>query len=380
MKKQQYSLPEISGLLSFPTEEVMRYGIKHDILNSSWLLAHIMLCRVLVFQMAKALPKSIDFDMDTALSLTTIYHATRQAADYGRLGRHSDPLVNELMKTRGEMDYALNQAIEHWFTVTITQWIRNYRVNPSSREAWYFPHESMVRNGTINWTEAISILTSWLVAWPITRASIRFQDLRDRRSGEIGKLELPFWQKKVSEWENITLPQPIIDTATQDKTMNYTSEADIVDGIQDGSVTNEIMWKWILDGYEEWANNVISEYCKIAKIDDFYKYLEHWVDAIGEFRSEKKMEIRKSFEKLIGRSLTQDEFIPYVEWLDLVFKRIWWLKVSNTKELYRKKFIRTMWNIKRTQSLLSKEKVVKNWTQNHEAIQSIKSSQVIHEI
>ncbi len=72
-----------------------------------------MLCRVLVFQMAKALPKSIDFDMDTALSLTTIYHATRQAADYGRLGRHSDPLVNELMKTRGEMDYALNQAIEH---------------------------------------------------------------------------------------------------------------------------------------------------------------------------------------------------------------------------------------------------------------------------
>jgi hypothetical protein len=380
MNKQPYSLPDINGLLSLPTEEVMKYGIEHDILDSPWLLAHIILCRILVFQMAKALPKNIDFDMDTALSLTTVYHATRQAADYGKAWKHPDSLVNEFMKTRGDMDYALNQAIEHWFTVAITQWVWNYRINPNSREAWYFPHESLMKNSKINWTEAIPMLTSWLVVWPMTKTSIRFQDLRDRRSGEIGKLELPFWQKKISEWEDIALPQPIIDTAILDKTMSYKSEGDIVDGIRNGSVTNEVMWRWILDGYEQWANTVISEYCRIAKIDDFYKYLEYGVDTVGDYRSEKKTEIKKSFEKLIGRSLAQDEFIPYVEWLDLVFKRIWWLKVSNTKELYRQKLTRTMENIERTISFLSKEKVVKNWIQNHGAIQSIKSSQIIHEI
>lgn len=363
MNKQQYSLPEINWLLSFPTEEVMKYGIEHDILDSPWLLAHIMLCRTLVFQIAKALPKNIDFDMDTALSLTTVYHATRQAADYGKAGKHPDPLVNEFMKTRWDMDFAMNQAIEHWFTPAINHWIWDYRINPNSREAWYFPHESLMKNGEINWTEAIPMLTSWLVAWPMTKISIRFQDLRDRRSAEIGKLELPFWQKKISEWKDVVLPRPIVDIALKDAVMKYTREEDIITWIRNGSVTNEIMWKWILDGYEEWANMVISEYCKVAKIDDFYKFLEHWVDAIGDYRPEKKKEIKDSYEKMIGRPLGTDEFIPYIEWLNLIFKRIWWIKVDTTKEIYRKKFIRTMSSIERSLSMLSKEKTTKQWSQ-----------------
>jgi hypothetical protein len=364
MKKQHYSLPEINWLISFPTEEVMMFWIEHDILDSPWLLAHVMLCRALVFHMAKAISKNTYFDIDIALSLTTVYHATRQAADYGKLGKHHDPIVNEFMRTRWDMDYALNQAVEHWFSPAITYWVWNYRINPNSRESGYFPNESLMKEGNINWTEAIPMLTSWLVAWAITKVSIRFQDLRDRRSWEIGKLELPFWKNKILEWKKISLPKPITDIAIKDKTLHFKSEDDIIAWIQDWSVTNEILWKWILDWYEEWANMVIAEYCKICKINDFYKFLESGMDTIWDGRIDKKNDIKKSFERLLGRPITKDEFIPYVDWLDLVFNRIAWLKVDATRAIYQKKLIRIMSNIERVTTLLSKESISPRSNQN----------------
>lgn len=338
MKKQQYSLPEINGLISFPTEEIMNYAIDHDILDSPWLLTHVIFCRALVFHMAKAIPKSIHFDIDTALSLTTVYHATRQAADYGKTWKHPDPMVNEFMKTRWDMDYALNQAVEHWFSSAITYWVSNYRINPNSREAGYFPHESLMKNGQINWTEAIPMITSWLVAWAITKVNLRFQDLRNRRSEEIGKLELPFWKNKISESKKVSLPQPIVEMAIQDTSFQFKTEDDIITWIQNGSITNEIFWKWILNWYEEWTNMVIAKYCKMCKINDFYQFLETGMDTIGDGRIDKKIEIRQSFEWLLGRPISKDEFIPYVDGLDLIFKRIASLKVDSTRAVYQKKW------------------------------------------
>ena len=100
MDQQQYSLPELGRLLSFPTKEIMGYGLDHSLIESPGLLMHIVLGRILVFQLAKNLPKDIDFDIDTAMSLTTVYHATRQSADDGKAGRHIDPKVNEFMQNR----------------------------------------------------------------------------------------------------------------------------------------------------------------------------------------------------------------------------------------------------------------------------------------
>lgn len=364
MNKKRYSLPDIDWLLSFPTDEVMRYGISHDILDSPGLLTHVMLCRVLVFQLAKALPKNIPFNIDTALSLTTVYHATRQAADYGKVWKHPDPLVNEFMKTRWDMDFALNQAVEHWFHPDIVHWVANYRINPNSREAGYFPHESLSRNNVVNWTESIPMLTSWLVAGTITKTSIRFQDLRDRRSEEIGKLELPFWQKKIMDWEEVHLPEPIVAIATRES--DYPDEDSIILWIKNGAINNAIMWKWILDWYEEWANMIIAEYCKLAGIDDFYKYLEDWVDVVGDARPWIKREIRTAFESLIGRPLGKNEFIPYVEWIDLVFKRIQWIKVASTRDLYHKKLTRIMSSAERTVWFLSKDSPIKDRRQNQD--------------
>jgi hypothetical protein len=88
----------------------MKYGLDHQLLDSPGLPMHIMLGRMTVDALASALPEDVEFDIDTARSLTTVYHATRQAADYGKAGKHPDPKVNEFMETHGDMEYALRQA------------------------------------------------------------------------------------------------------------------------------------------------------------------------------------------------------------------------------------------------------------------------------
>ena len=54
----------------------------------------------------------------------------------------------------------------------------------------------------------------------------RFDDLRSRRSAEIGKLELPYWKMKIDANEEVSLPQPIVDIATREGV--YNDEADII--------------------------------------------------------------------------------------------------------------------------------------------------------
>jgi hypothetical protein len=43
---------------------------------------HTFLCRILTLYLSKNLPNDIEIDLDLALSLTTIYHFSRQEADY----------------------------------------------------------------------------------------------------------------------------------------------------------------------------------------------------------------------------------------------------------------------------------------------------------
>lgn len=355
MDRQQYSLPEINWLLSFPTEEIMKYWLEHDLLDSPGLLMHIVLGRILVFQLAKWLPKDTEFDIDTALSLTTVYHATRQSADYGKAWKHPDANVNEFMKIHGDMEYALQQAETHWLNSLVVHGIRNYIINPQFRENGYFPHETLEKNGKINWTEALPMLTSWLVAGVITHTNKRFQDLRDRRSWEIGKLELPYWYEQIRSWKFVTLPEPIVAIALKESESEYKSEQDIIEGIRNQKVTNEIMGQWILDGYEEWANHIIVEYGKLTGIQDFYGFLEDWVDTLWWEQQEKKEKIKNAFEKMIGRKLAEDEFIPYIDGIDMLFRRIEWLKVEWTRALFQEKIRRNMENIERVTQMLEKK-------------------------
>jgi hypothetical protein len=331
----------------------MELWLDHKLLDSPGLPMHIMLGRMTVDALASALPEDVEFDIDTARSLTTVYHATRQAADYGKLGKHADSKVNEFMKTHGDMEYALLRAEEKWLSPAIIQGIRHYIINPAYRESGYFPHETLQKWGEINWTEAIPMLTSWLVAWVITRTDKRFDDLRARRSTEIGKLELPHWKMKIDAGEEVSLPQPIVDIATREGT--YKDEAAIIRWIWTWEVTDTIMGKWILDGYEEWANGAIAEYSRLTWIDDFYVFLEKKMDTIGDGESEKKEKIKHEFELIFGRPLNPGEFIPYVDGIELLFKRMRWLKTKETQERYKVRVARLMWSIERIVEKLAKK-------------------------
>ena len=72
------------------------------------------------------------------------------------------------------------------------------------------------------------MLTSWLIAGAMTQTSKRFQDLRDRRSEEIGVIELQYWKHKIENGEKIDLPAPIVKTALADISMNYVDEVSII--------------------------------------------------------------------------------------------------------------------------------------------------------
>lgn len=343
MEQQQYSLPPIGWLLSFPTPEIMTYWLDQSLLDSPGLPMHIMLGRMTATAMWNALPQDVDFDIDTAQSLTTVYHATRQAADYGKTGKHPDSEVNEFMQTHGDMEYALMQAEKNWLSPAIIHGIKDYIINPAYRESGYFPHETLQKGGKINWTEAIPMLTSWLIAWVLTRTDKRFDDLRARRSAEIGKLELPYWKAKIDADEEVSLPKPIVDVALRDG--NYTDESAIIAWIRSWEITNTIMGKWILDGYEEWANSAIAEYSKLVWVDDFYAFLEKEMDTLWDGESEKKVKIKQEFELMLGRTLQEWEFIPYVEGIDLLFKRMRGLKTRETQEVYTVRVERLMRNI-----------------------------------
>jgi hypothetical protein len=81
-------------------------------------------------------------DENIAIALNTIYHATRQKADFGREGKKSEE-INAFMQDHDDMDFALKQAIEHRcgdkkFDERIIKGIKDYRRNPRTRTS-YFP-------------------------------------------------------------------------------------------------------------------------------------------------------------------------------------------------------------------------------------------------
>lgn len=352
MQKIEYSLPPINWLLSFPTEEIMQYGLDHHILDSPGLSMHILLCRIAVHHMWRMLPEWTEFDMDIALSLTTLYHATRQDADYGKAGKHSDKEVNKFMETHGDMEYALMQAEKKWLSIAIIQGIKHFIINPEFRESGYFPHETLQKDGKINWTEAIPMLTSWLIAGVLTHTDNRFDDLRTRRSSEIGKTELSFWKKKLDIHQEISLPKPIIDIACKNE--DCKNESAIIAWIRSWEITDVIMGKWILDGYEDWANSAIIQYSNSVWTDDFYDFLERWIDTLWDSEPEKKSKIKTEFEKMLGRPLQEWEFIPYMEGIDFLFKRMRGLKTKETQEYYKIRVERLMRNIERVIERLAK--------------------------
>jgi len=85
-------------------------------------------------------------------------------------------------------------------------------------------------------------------------------------------------------------------------------------------IDGQKMWFWVLDGYEEWCKKAINEFCKICQIDNFYDWLKSDVQVVKD--ESKKSSIEKEFKKYLWRGTKPDEFVPYLPWIELLYKRI----------------------------------------------------------
>ena len=179
------------------------------------------------------------------------------------------------------------------------------------------------------------MLSSWLTAWAITNTDTRFDDLINRRSAEFWKLDLLHIKNLIKDWKKQIIPEAILEEAINDNNFNIVNNQNFIEWVKSGKITDEIIWTWIFKWYKKWANKIIEEYCKICKIRDFNTFLKDWLNTINN--EEKEKHILKEFEKYLWKDLKDYEFIPYIPWIELVFKRLTELKIWKEKEKYKKR-------------------------------------------
>ncbi len=344
MNRLGYSLPPIADFLSLPWQRLIDHALKNRLMESSWLPLHILLCRIIAYALAKNLPPEM-VDIETLLSLGVVSHTTRVIADEWLLWRNRDPKINEYMQTHSNLDFARDDATQEWFPLWIIEWIHNFSVNPKTRSG-YFPHETMIKNWEINWTDALYQITSWSVAGAITTLHNRFDDLRARRSAEMWKLELDHMKEQIQNNSLYRVPSSILESASQDLGISITNSEFINMVKSENSVIdNKKLGEWILNGYEAWADMVRKKYCEIVWVDNFDVFLREQMDTVSD--PGMKLQIQDSFESAIWRKPRGDEFFPAMPGIDLIYKRIWAMKVEWTKERAKIKMERLMANIDR---------------------------------
>lgn len=322
---------------------MMKFWLEHNLIESPWLLMHTFLCRIITLFLCKKLEENsnVKLDIDLALSLATIYHFTRQEADYWKSWNSKDNNINIFMKNHWDMEFAIERAKEYWLNNDIINWIGSYIINPSERKS-YFPNESLENNWNIDWNKSIPMISSWLVAWAISNTTNRFQDLKNRRSWEIWKLELDFINSNLLVNNNIQIAQSILEKA-MDSDLKIENNQELINLIKKWLISNELIWIWILNWYEKWTNKVINMYCEICGIDDFYVFLKKWLNTVNNKNNEKIID--EEFEKFLWRKLESYEFIPHLQWIELVFKRISKLKLEKNSNNYKRKISHILTNI-----------------------------------
>lgn len=319
-----------------PKQDIINFWLEHSLTDSPWLLMHIFLSRILIITLSEKIPKNVDFDLDTAMNLATVYHSSRQEADYWKMWISKNQETNKFMQDNWDMDYALEEVKKSNFDSKIVNWIQNYIITPKNRVK-YFPHDSLEKDWEMNITESIAMLASWLIAWVITNTDKRFDDLIERRNWEIWKLELDYIKNEIkysNENEDL-ISQSIFEIASKDNRFNIKTKKDIIKLIKESKINNEIIWEWILNWYKDYANKIIQKYCEITWVKDFYWNLKDSIDIIDDKNYKEK--IKKTYEKFLWRELKQDEMIPYIPWVELAFKRLALLKTKETKDIYKKR-------------------------------------------
>lgn len=344
MDTSKYTLTPIQDFLPLPWQRLMDHMLKNRLMESSGLPLHTLLCGIVAYHLAKNLPPEM-VDIETLLSLGVVSHATRVTADEGLAWKHADPKINKYMENHSNLDFAYEDAIQEGFPPWIIEWLHNFSVNPKTRSS-YFPHETMIKNWVINWTEALYQIASWSVVGGVTTLHARFDDLRTRRSAEVWKLELDFIKEQIQNCGRYVVPEPILQEASNELGIQITSsEISRMIINKESYLDDKRMGEWIFNGYESWADIVRKKYCEMVWVDNFDRFLRTQIDTISDPQMREK--INTTFESAIWRKLRDNEFCPTMSGIDLIYKRIWAMKVEATKEKAKIRMERLMGHIDR---------------------------------
>ena len=176
--------------IPIPSGEILYYAETNDILSLKGLSLHILTTLVVANALITGIRDANEAkDQTHRLSITPeitfetmiAYHAPRGLADSGNAGLASD-VINTYMKTHDDMELATFLAIQNRLPLSIIlameelQRVRGFPAKSIGPDNQSHP-------GIIDWSVALTQISSWLVAGTIIPMKRRFDDLIERHTG-----------------------------------------------------------------------------------------------------------------------------------------------------------------------------------------------------
>jgi hypothetical protein len=181
----------LDGNVPIPPIDMLKYLREQKTLEYKGLALHILTTTTVLHELIQAINeanrgkpanKQISANFDESIGIKVAYHIPRPLADRGKQDQAS-PAINEFMKTHDDIELARTMAILQGLPLPIVDGIEKlmrdrgfpYKtVGPDNR---YHPNQ-------IDWTVALTQVSSWLVAGSVVPMKTRFDDLIARHGGQ----------------------------------------------------------------------------------------------------------------------------------------------------------------------------------------------------
>ncbi len=173
-----------------PSPEILRYARENDILSLKGLSLHIVITLVVANTLIKGIQEAnetkdhthrLKLAPEVTFETMIAYHAPRGLADAGSAGLASAP-INTYMKTHDDMELATFLAIRNHLPLSIIlamEALHRVRGFPAKSIGPDNPSQP----GIIDWSVALTQISSWLVAGTIIPMKKRFDELIERHTG-----------------------------------------------------------------------------------------------------------------------------------------------------------------------------------------------------
>ncbi len=177
-------------LIPIPSKEMLNYVIEQDTLNFKGLALHIVTTLVVADRLIQAIeeankikPDKEQLKISPQVTLETMvaYHASRPLAEAGAKQKAGET-INQYMKTRDDIDLAVLVGVQEHLPFSIIMAIEELQKSRGAPNKTIGP-ENPFHPGKIDWTVALTQISSWLVDGGIVTMEERFEDLITRHAG-----------------------------------------------------------------------------------------------------------------------------------------------------------------------------------------------------